>query len=42
MRRDSQGKSGSATALTTSRGLRSGEAVKVRRREAIRAAAGFE
>jgi hypothetical protein len=41
-RPDSQDKSGSATGLTIPRGLRSREAVKVRRRETIRVAAGFE
>jgi hypothetical protein len=41
-RPDPQDKSGSATGLTIPRGPRSRKAVKVRRSEAIRAAAGFE
>ena len=41
-RPDPQGKSGSATGLTIPRALRSREAVKLRRREAIRVDARFE
>jgi hypothetical protein len=42
MRPDTQGYNGSPTGLTIRLGLRSREAVGVRRREAIRADEGFE